>query len=50
MGAEGEVPVLNCVIRFLYSDKSKEGSSPYGRDLGILANGDVCLRPQYQIS
>ena len=34
------------VIRFLYFDKSKEGSSPYGRDLGILANGDVCLRRQ----
>ena len=26
------------VIRFLVSDKSREGSSPYGRGLSILAN------------
>jgi len=46
METKGEGPVRRCVVRFLYSDKSKEGSSTYGRDLGILANGDVCLRPQ----
>jgi len=38
------------VIRFLYSDKSREGSSPYGRGLGILANEGVCLRPQQDVS
>jgi len=50
MKAEGEVPMRKRVIRFLYSDKSREGSSPYGRGLGILANEGVCLRPQQDVS
>jgi len=43
---KGEVSLSKCVIRFLVSDKSREGSSPYGRSLSILANEGVCLRPQ----
>ena len=47
MKAIGEVPVRKTCNKVLGLVKSREGSSPYGRGLSILANEGVCLRPQH---
>ena len=33
-------------VKVLVLVKSREGGSPYGRGLSMLANEGVCLRPQ----
>jgi len=43
----GEVPVRKTCVKVLVLVKSREGSSPYGRGLSMLANEGVCLRPQH---
>jgi len=37
-------------VKGSWFDKSREGSSPYGRGLGILANDGVCLRPRQNMT
>jgi len=38
--------VRKTCVKVLVLVKSREGSSPYGRGLSMLANEGVCLRPQ----